>query len=68
MATEIHRNDVRNMVDSGLAQLIEVLPAREYKQEHLPKAINIPLSDLNADRARQLKIDQPVIVYCFDYQ
>ena len=68
MAIEIHRNDVRAMVDRDQAQLIEVLPAREYTELHLPKAINIPLSHLSAKRAAQLKIDQPVIVYCYDFQ
>jgi len=68
MASEIHRDDIRSMVDAGHAQLVEVLPASEYRDEHLPKAINIPLSDLNAERAWQLKTDEPLIVYCFDYQ
>jgi len=56
------------MVDRDQAQLIEVLPARGYRDLHLPKAINIPLSDLSAERASQLKIDEPIIVYCYDYQ
>jgi len=68
MATELHRNGVRVMVDRDQAQLIEVLPARGYRDLHLPKAINIPLSHLSAKRAAQLKIDQPVIVYCYDFQ
>jgi rhodanese-related sulfurtransferase len=68
MAIELHRDDVPAMVDRDQAQLIEVLPAREYSKLHLPKAINIPLSDLSAKRAGQLKIDEPVIVYCYDYQ
>jgi hypothetical protein len=50
------------------AQLVEVLPAAEYEDEHLPGAINIPLKELNAETARQLKRGQPVIVYCHDYQ
>jgi rhodanese-related sulfurtransferase len=68
MPTELHRNDVRVMVDRDQAQLIEVLPSREYRDLHLPKAINIPLADLSAQRASQLKIDEPIIVYCYDYQ
>jgi rhodanese-related sulfurtransferase len=68
MASAINRHDVRSMVDAGRAQLVDVLPARQYENEHLPKAISIPLSELSAQRAHQLEIDQPVIVYCFDYQ
>ena len=50
------------------AQLVEVLPAAEYAEEHLPGAINIPLKELNRETARQLDRQRPVIVYCHDYQ
>jgi rhodanese-related sulfurtransferase len=50
------------------AQLVEVLPAEEFAEEHLPGAINIPLQELDAARVAQLRRDQPVIVYCHDYQ
>ena len=53
---------------AGGAQLVEVLPAEEYAEEHLPGAINIPLKELDAARVAQLRRDQPVIVYCHDYQ
>jgi rhodanese-related sulfurtransferase len=49
-------------------QLLEVLPQAEYEDEHLPGAINIPLKELNAETARQLKRGQPVVAYCHDYQ
>jgi rhodanese-related sulfurtransferase len=68
MAKEIHRDDVRKMIDAGEAQLIEVLPAREYKDQHLPKAIGTPLGELTEETARQFTMDQPIIVYCYDYQ
>lgn len=45
-----------------------MLPAAEYDDEHLPQAINIPLKTINAETARQLRRDRPVIVYCHDYQ
>ena len=50
------------------AQLVEVLPADEYADMHLPGAVNLPLKQLNADTARQLDPAKPVIVYCWDYQ
>jgi rhodanese-related sulfurtransferase len=66
MPTEIGREDVRRLVDQD-AQLVEVLPAEEYKQEHLPGAINLPLRELTrAEAERRLKRDRPVIVYCND--
>ncbi len=49
------------------AQLLEVLPAEDYEEDHLPGAINIPVKELNAKTAAQLRKDRPVIVYCYDY-
>lgn len=67
MSTEIQRDEVRRMIKDG-AQLVEVLPAQEYEAEHLPGAINIPLTRLNRQTAAQLRRDRPVIVYCYDWQ
>ena len=67
MPTEIHRDEVRRLVASG-AQLVEVLPAGEYEDEHIAGAINIPLKTLDRQTTARLRRDQPVIVYCHDYQ
>jgi hypothetical protein len=48
------------------AQLLEVLPEEEYREEHLPEAINIPLKELDAESAGRLDQGKPVIVYCWD--
>ncbi len=66
MATAVDRPRLQQLLREG-AQLVEVLPQAEYEDEHLPGAINIPLKELNADTARQLKRGQPVVVYCHDY-
>jgi len=63
----IGREDVRRLAREG-AQIIEVLPQKEYEQEHLPGAINIPLKELDAKRASALRKDDPVVVYCHDLQ
>ena len=67
MATEVDRDEVRRLLALG-AQLIEVLPAEEYAEEHLPGALNIPLKELDRERFRELDRSRPVIVYCHDYQ
>ena len=67
MPTAIDRTRLQQLLREG-AQLVEVLPQAEYEDEHLPRAINIPLKELNADTARQLRRGQPVVVYCHDYQ
>jgi len=68
MPIEIRRKDVKTLVAQGRAQLIEVLPASEYKREHLPQAVNVPLPTLTAANTKFLRKDQAVIVYCADYQ
>jgi rhodanese-related sulfurtransferase len=68
MPIEIRRKDVKTLVAQGRAQLVEVLPAAEYRKEHLPQAINIPLQSMNAETTRSLRKDVAVIVYCDDYE
>jgi len=65
MLISIDRHRLRQLLDGGM-QLVEVLPADEYAEEHLPGALNIPLKQLDANTARQLDIHRPVAVYCWD--
>lgn len=67
MPTSIDRPGVQRLVEQG-AQLVDVLPAQEYQDQHLPGAVSIPLKELNAETAARLHRDQPVIVYCYDSQ
>ncbi len=48
------------------AQLVEVLPEREFEEEHLPGAVNLPLKKLNADSVEALDRGRAVVVYCWD--
>lgn len=64
MPTEATREQVRQLVAAG-AQVVDVLPAAEYRSTHLPGAINLPLKELDA-RTDQLDRSRPVIVYCHD--
>ncbi len=63
MPTIVNIDDVQRMVAEG-AQLVEVLPDKEYGEEHLPGAINLPLKTLGAQATARLQRDRPVIVYC----
>jgi rhodanese-related sulfurtransferase len=56
---------LRQLLDQG-AQLVEVLPAAEYTEMHLPGAVTIPLKTLNAATTAGLDRQRPVIVYCSD--
>lgn len=68
MPTPIDRDDVQRLVRNEDAQLVDVLPADEFEDEHLPGAMNIPLKTLDAESTVSLDRQRPVIVYCHDYQ
>jgi rhodanese-related sulfurtransferase len=65
MATRIDLTQLEELLDGG-GQLVEVLPAAEYADEHLPGAISLPLKQLDATTAAQLDPARPVIVCCWD--
>ena len=65
MAREIDREQVRRLMAQG-AQVVDVLPAREYGEDHLPGAINLPLRQIEAEASRVLDPSRPAIVYCWD--
>jgi rhodanese-related sulfurtransferase len=64
MPSQIDREGVRRLVAQG-AQLVEVLPAGEYAEDHLPGAINLPLRQLEQQATTALDRRQPLIVYCW---
>jgi rhodanese-related sulfurtransferase len=63
----VDRNQVQELIKHG-AQLVEVLPSKQYKQVHLGGAVNLPLEKLNRLTAAEFDKDRPIIVYCYDYQ
>lgn len=56
---------VRKLLEDR-AQLIEVLPAAEYEELHLPGAISIPLKTLDAHSTANLDRSRAVVLYCWD--
>ncbi len=68
MPIAIDRDAVQRLMAEEAAQLVEVLPAKEFGEEHLAGAINIPLKELDESAPRELARERPVIVYCNDYQ
>jgi rhodanese-related sulfurtransferase len=65
MARLIDRHQVQELLEKG-AQLVEVLPANEYEEDHLPGAISIPLSHVDRQSVGSLNSQRPIIVYCWD--
>jgi rhodanese-related sulfurtransferase len=65
MAARVALDELQRLITSA-AQLVEVLPEREYADAHLPGAINIPLKRLDGRTAGVLDRGRPVVVYCWD--
>jgi rhodanese-related sulfurtransferase len=68
MPTPIGREELQRLRRDEHAQLVEVLPADEFDDEHLPGAVNIPLRTLDRETAESLDPLRPVVVYCYDSQ
>jgi rhodanese-related sulfurtransferase len=65
MPQDIDREEVHRLGRGG-AQIVEVLPAKEFEEDHLPGAISLPLRRLEAEARNVLDPERPVIVYCWD--
>ena len=65
MARSIDRDEVQRLMGQG-AQIVDVLPAREYGEDHLPGAVNLPLRKIEAESCGALDRARPIVVYCAD--
>ena len=65
MGRSIDRDEVRRLMEHG-AQIVDVLPTREYDEDHLPGAVNLPLRKIEAEALGVLDPNRPVVVYCAD--
>jgi rhodanese-related sulfurtransferase len=68
MPAPIDRHELQRLLAEEQVQLVDVLPAAEFAEEHLSGAINIALKELDRETTRQLDRERPVVVYCHDYQ
>ncbi|HEX6075762.1 MAG TPA: rhodanese-like domain-containing protein [Micromonosporaceae bacterium] len=66
MVTRVDLRELRGLIADG-AQLVEVLPAGEYREGHLPGAVGIPLKELDQRAPRELDRGRPVVAYCWDW-
>jgi rhodanese-related sulfurtransferase len=66
--TTIDRDQAKRMFDEDAAVPVEVLSNGEFRDFHLPGAINVPLDDDFDVRIREAVPDKhpPVVVYCKD--
>ena len=63
MTHVIGREQVRSLMEQG-AQIVDVLPAQVYAEDHLPGAINLPLRKIETEAKRVLDPSRPIVVYC----
>lgn len=60
------RQQVLRLIAADAAQVVDVLPPREYDESHIPGAISIPLKQLTRETVSVLSREKPVVVYCHD--
>jgi phage shock protein E len=65
MSSDINLEALDQLLADG-AILIEVLPEGEFREEHLPDAINLPLKHLTSESVAHLDRASPIVVYCWD--
>jgi rhodanese-related sulfurtransferase len=63
MVSAIDRIELLGLIEDEDAQLVDVLPEREYAEAHIPGATNIPLRSLTSQTVSALRRDKPVVVY-----
>jgi rhodanese-related sulfurtransferase len=68
MPTTVTREQIRQLIETEAAQLVEVLPREEYEWAHLRGARNIPLANIPERAPKELNASRPVISYCNDFQ
>ncbi len=65
MAQEVDREGIRRLMERG-AQIVDVLPAQDYREDHLPGAINLPIRKIETEASQVLDRARPIVVYCAD--
>jgi rhodanese-related sulfurtransferase/DNA-binding transcriptional ArsR family regulator len=59
----VSRKELLSRIKDSLVTVLDVRPADEFNNGHLPEAINIPLSQLRK-RLRELPKEQEIVAYC----
>jgi len=62
-AEAVDRDELVRRVREGEAAVIDVRPVEEYRAAHLPKAMSLPLEELE-ERMAELPSDCEVVAYC----
>ena len=63
MPIAVDRSELLRLIEEEAAQVVDVLPEREYTESHIPGAVSIPLRSLDPEAVSFLSRDKPVVVY-----
>jgi rhodanese-related sulfurtransferase len=63
MVTDINRQTLLELIDAG-AQIVDVLPEREFNSGHIPGAVSIPLKTLTAETVSIPRACSSVFSFC----
>ena len=59
----VSRDELVDRLRAGMATVLDVRPEDEFRQGHLPSALNIPLAQLER-RLAELPADREIVAYC----
>lgn len=59
--------ELKDLIDEGKVNLVDVRRLEDYEVSHIPGAISIPKEEL-ADNTSKLSKDEITIVYCYNEQ
>jgi len=59
----VSRDELLDRLRAGTATVLDVRPEDEFRQGHLPDALNIPLAQLE-QRLAELPADREIVAYC----
>lgn len=68
-AKEINLKELMQVLSiDSQAKLVDVFDHNHYEAEHIKGAISLPLSEINENAKRLLKLDETIITYCANSQ
>ena len=59
--------ELKDLIDEGKVNLVDVRRLEDYEVSHIPGAISIPKEEL-ADNISKLSKDEITIIYCYNEQ
>lgn len=66
--TELSAPEVKQMIDTRQAILVNTLSAIEFEMQHIPGSINIPIDQIKTTDKLPKDINSPIIFYCMGKQ